>query len=492
MVKEKTNNAPNLQTTLPTRKPVMNEKAVAKMLNIMSTNATTTRSELLKTLLDSRIDMDYECGYPNPITTTDYNLMYDRYGIAARVVNVWPQETWKVEPEIYENEDDKKTEFEAVLKELREKKNLYDYLSRVDILSGIGRFGLILFGINDGKDLSEAVDGVDVNVEQVSGKKVKRELLYMKVFDESAVQIGAKETDTKSPRFGYPLSYNITFQDGGDSSSKTTKTVHWTRVVHIADNRLMSEMYGVPRMKPVFNYLMDLRKVLSGCGEMFWKGAFPGYSFEVDPKLQDVTVDEDSIKEQIEKYVNSMQRYLSLTGVHVNSLEPQVSDPTSHFTVLIKAVCITMDIPYRIFLGTEQAQLASSQDKATWSERVAGRQNKYITSHILRPVIDRLVVYGILPQVEDYIVKWPDLETPSDIEKTTVAKEKTEAMSKYVAGGVAGLIAPQEFLTMVLGFTNEEAEQINEAVIAEEGQLVVKEDPEPDLRTEIKPEPKKE
>lgn len=43
------------------------------------------------------------------------------------------------------------------------------------------------------------------------------------------------------------------------------------------------------------------------------------------------------------------------------------------------------------------------------------------------------------------------------VEQADVAVKRTEAMSKYVAGGVEAIMEPVDFLHRVLGFTEEEA-----------------------------------
>ena len=70
-----------------------------------------------------------------------------------------------------------------------------------------------------------------------------------------------------------------------------------------------------------------------------------------------------------------------------------------------------------------------------------------------------------MPEVEEYTVDWPDLNSPTDEDKANVAKSLTEAMSKYVSAGVDTLIPPMEYLTVVLGFTQEEAEAIEKAAL---------------------------
>ncbi len=74
-------------------------------------------------------------------------------------------------------------------------------------------------------------------------------------------------------------------------------------------------------------------------------------------------------------------------------------------------------------------------------------------------MIDRLIIFGILPESE-YTVTWPDLNAPSDKDVAAVAEKRTTAMAKYVASGVDNLIAPFEFLTMVIGMSDDEVKAI--------------------------------
>ena len=51
-------------------------------------------------------------------------------------------------------------------------------------------------------------------------------------------------------------------------------------------------------------------------------------------------------------------------------------------------------VPYRILVGSEEAKLASSQDKRTWNERVQKRRDNYLTPMVVRPFVDRLIALG--------------------------------------------------------------------------------------------------
>ncbi|MCH8883661.1 MAG: DUF1073 domain-containing protein, partial [SAR324 cluster bacterium] len=187
-------------------------------------------------------------------------------------------------------------------------------------------------------------------------------LLYIRALDESLVRISAYETKITNPRYGQPTTYEITLHDPRNQESKastqpnevTHTQVHWTRITHIADNRKTSEVIGTPRMEPVWNRLYDLRKILGASGEMFWKGAWPGISLETQPGLENSELDVEATRQMMDDYQNKLQRYIALTGMTAKSLSTQIVPPTETFEVQIKAICITLGIPYRVFMGIEE------------------------------------------------------------------------------------------------------------------------------------------
>jgi len=464
------------------KKPTFN---IAQLLR----NTFTSRQAWLAKLLDPRKDLDKECGYPASLTTSDYMQFWKRGDLAARVVSVIPEETWSDDPEIYETEDPEETEFETAWKELNGRMSLLSYLQRADVLSGIGRFGVILLGIDDGLSLNQPVDGIDEAGDKVSNQE--RELLYVRPLDESLVTIGALQGDATNPRYGLPTSYQIQFADTAatnETSSTQLVDVHWSRIIHIADNRTNSEIYGTPRMEKVFNRLLDLRKVAGGSGEMFWKGGFPGYSLETNAGKdgEEIELDIPATKKQMEDYMNGLQRYIATVGLQVKSLAVNIADPSPHVEVHLKLISATLGVPWRVLIGSEQAQLASGQDTRTWNRRLNRRRQDYVNPFIVRPFIQRLVNIGILPELKeenDLCVDWKDLNSPSDTEKADVTEKQTNALAKYVQGGVDALMPPFLYLTLILGMSDEEAQAVvdasEEQTLDEDGTLKQAGKPDP-------------
>lgn len=436
-------------------------------------NVMSLRSEMFSKLFDPRRNIDDECGYPSGwVDAREYQALYDREALAHRVVEVMPRESWQVLPSVYEDEAaDITTPFEAAWDglggQLRGEGNychggagslIWEYLQRVDILSGIGQYGVLLIGLDDGAELSQPVQPGQAALH----------LLFLRCFPESLSPVVQFDANPRSPRFGQPVLYSITLNDpdvlhgGGIGLSTATVNVHWTRVIHVADNRTTSEVFGVPRIRPVLRRLLDLQKLYCGSAEMYWRGAFPGYTVESHPQLGgDVIYDETRMKETFENWMNGLQRIMALSGWSMKSLAPQVVDPTAQINAQIEAICIHLGIPKRIFMGSERGELASSQDDAAWNDRLKSRQQSYITPCIIAPFVDRLISMGVLPKPEDgYSIWWPDLTSQSDQERAAVAATATMALGQYVASGVENLVPPMEYLTKILGWTDEEAASI--------------------------------
>lgn len=448
----------------------MQEKTAMLAMNALVQNTLILRQRWLQSMLDPRRNIDIECGHPLEISLQDYSLMYERGDIAARVVNLYPDETWVQAPQVYEVEDETETAFEKAWKVFTKKFKVNSMLQRADVLSGIGQFGIILLGVSDGRRLDQPLANIDERGE-VTGEE-KFELLYLRPLDQSAVEVKRMQGDETSPRYGQPQVYTIKFAENSLSlpmsdSVTVNKEVHWSRIIHVADNRTNSEIFGQPRMKRVMDRLLDLKKIAGGSAEMFWKGGFPGLSLQSLPGINptDVEFDEAKTKEQMENYQQGLQRYLATIGMDVKSLSVQVADPSPQALLQIKLISTAMSVPWRIFIGGEVGQLSSDQDTQNWSKRISRRRSDYVDPFLIRPFVDRCIAIGALPapESENYKITWPDLYSPSAEEKAAVADKKANALAKYIQAGADVLIPPYYFLTEILDLDYELALAIIDA-----------------------------
>jgi Protein of unknown function (DUF1073) len=424
--------------------------------------------QLFRWILDGARNIDAECGYPEILTPWHYTAMYDREGPAKRVVECEPEETWAMDPLIYDDIDpDNKTDFETEWDKFERKYNVWHNLLRLDILSGIGRYGILVFGIDDGKDWSEPVEGI--NDDGTYDEKNEYKLLYLRPFDESVTRVMTLEADPTSPRYGLPVLYTVLYRDTpsyvAGQVEIISRNIHWTRLLHAADNLKMSPIYGIPRQQQVYNRLYDLRKIYAASGEAYWKGAFPGLVFETHPEVenQGPQTDEeiDQMKKKVEAFQAGQQHYLSVSGMQVKALPPTITAPGPVAETHLKSIALSKGIPFRVLFGSEEAKLASDQDSRAWERRLGKRKTKYVTPMLIRPFIDRCIAYGLLPKPEiDYEVEWPDTTAPTEKDQATIALAVSQALAQYVQSGAYMVMEPLDYLTEVMKFDREHAKKM--------------------------------
>lgn len=446
-----------------------------------------SRSALLRQLTGTlpELDIDAECRYPKEISPDMYQAMYERQGIATKVVSVYPDESWQLEPDIYETEDlDKETAFEKEWEEMKNNLHILTHLQTADEISGIGEFGILLLAFDDGREPEAPVAGI--RADGTRDKRVSQaRLVYVRPLSQAYVTILEYETNPRNPRFGQPTMYECTFS--GDATptpsdnvnvrkiDKQVKVkVHWTRVLHLADNRKDSVVIGVPRMRPVFNRILDIRKILGANAQGYWSSGFPGLSIETHPQIEAADFDKEATREEVRKFQDSQQRTLLLEGLTARPIAPNLVDPTAHYRVHLEDICITINVPTRIFKGSEEAKLASSQDMRSWTKRLTKRQLLYINPFILRAFFDRMFLVGAMTKPKTLIIKWPDLNAPTENDRATTAAKITEALVKYVIGNVSVLMQPKEYLTLVCGFPVPQVDAILKSVGADGKNLLKK------------------
>lgn len=445
----------------PVRKVMAPESQV---FQLMFNSYLSGRAAMAQSLDPSRsraLTIDAECKYPENLTIQDFKYMWERNGVAQKVVSIYPEECWTNDPEVYEDEKPKQTPWDLELHDIVSDHQLWATLEELDVMSGIGCFGVMVIGLDDGKGLNEPVEGIE-NESRFNKPSAQRNILYLKCHSEINVEVDTWEEEPSSERYGKPVMYSVTMEANRSSqlqkdSRNTGKQVkvHWTRIIHVKSDGNQSRMHSV------YNNLLDLKKVGGGSAEMFWRGAFPGIAFEINPEFiaAGATIDPDKMRDEFANYSEGLQRYLAMVGVTAKSMSPSVVDPMPHIDAIIRMISIAKRIPKRILEGSEAAVLASSQDSKGFNKRLNRRCRNYCTP-IVRQTLDRLISMGVIPFIEDYEVEWVDLNSSTDQEKADNAKSITETLAKFVQGGVEGLISPKWFLQEVLQWDEEVVDKV--------------------------------
>jgi hypothetical protein len=398
-------------------------------------------------------DIYQALGYKTDLFYEDYTTRYTRQDIAKAIIDRPVKATWQGDLEIIETDDAEVTPFEKEWKKLDLDLKITSKLTRVDRLTGIGKYGIVLLGLDDVKTPDDFAKEV---------KTGKRKLLYIKPFGEGNAKISTFEERPTNPRYGLPVLYDVQVLDMASKASSVVK-VHHTRMIHILDDTLESEIYGIPRLEAVFNRLMDLEKLVGGDAEMFWRGARPGYQGKVDSDYQMTAEGRAELKEQVDEYENNLRRIIVNEGVDLQALAQQIADPKNHVDVQFQLISAVTGIPKRILTGSERGELSSAQDSGEWKTFVQARREDHAEPDIIRPFINRLIELGILSTPkETYKIKWLDLFSISEKERVEIGKGRANALREYASSPMAeAIIPPQAFLEKFLGLSKDDIELIN-------------------------------
>lgn len=295
----------------------------------------------------------------------------------------------------------------------------------------------------------------------------KRRLTYLRVFTEDLAQVTQFVSDEDDPRFGKPEKYLLTFNDpqqgsAGLGQSTNTREVHWTRVLHLCDEKGCNEVFGIPTLEPVLHFIVNLQKIYGADGEAFWKGCIGLLALSTHPELGgDVSIDRQALKDDMEKLYAGLQRYISLQAMSATTIAPAVTDPSSHVNCQLQGIAITLGIPQRKLMGSEQGELASGQDDGDWNDVLGEYRDNHLTPNVYVQFADRLISLGCLPEPDQgFSVSWPDGVSSSPQEKAQTAATKIQAIAAYVSGQLETVIAPMDFWTKIMELDEEEAAAI--------------------------------
>lgn len=387
-------------------------------------------------------------GYPTDITFMDYWARFKRQDIASALINRPVKYTWKGEVAVHNPNSETDTMLEA-WKELYEKLKLGTRFRAVDKLACIGEYAVLLLGFNDVTDVQAFSQPLQPG---------KKELLYCMPYSQDAAKISLYDRNPQSPRFGKPLLYDIA--SGTEEGQQVTIQVHYTRIIHVTGETLTSDVKGIPVMENVYNRLMDLEKLAGGSGEMFWRGARPGYQALIDKDAQVEDTFSTDAEAKIRNYEDNLTRIITLEGAELKGLEMQVADPKAHLDLQLDLISAAKAIPKRILVGSERGELSSGQDAEAWADIIDDRRTEIAEPQIVRPFVEICQLMDVLPN-EPFDIEWTSLHQTSDKDTAEVGRIRATALQAYVANPAAMEIMPPEaFMKFLLGLKPEQIAEV--------------------------------
>lgn len=361
-------------------------------------------------------------GYPRKLTNAHYLDLYERGDIAERLVEAFPKATWVPGTSIFEDEDpDNITPWEIEVNGLFDRLDVWNVFKRADILSRIGENGysVILIGDNTKTPLDQ----------EISTSTSFDNLIYLQPLHQKNATILEWDEDVFSERYSYPLYYQLKLGAGKGRKSSTRK-VHWSRLIHFTEGGLDNPVYGPPALRSIYNRLHDAEKIFTAGSEAAFKRMDPGAAFSLKEGANLVEGGTDAeeeaevakLQERIDEFYHGLRRYLMLDNMDVTSLTAPVHNFGSNIDSLYGSIAGAKGFPQRLLKGSEEAQLASEQDRSNWQDQVDSRRLLVGLPHV------RLFVNRVgRDNPEEWDIYWPTRDELNDHEKAELAKTLAEA-----------------------------------------------------------------
>ncbi len=354
---------------------------------------------------NGRRDLYEALGYQRTLTVKDFRDQYKRGGIAKRIIDAFPRATWSGATIIEDETLSKETAFEKAVAAFFQKHSLWATIKKADTLAGIGRYSVLVIGAQGKPD-----------------SKLRRagSVAYFSALGEDRARVDQYVVDPSDPRFGMPQHYSISIGPKPSTLSPISN-LDPSRAIHFAEGALEDEVYGVPRLEAVFNYLFDLAKNVGGGSEAAWKRMDPGMHVNIDPTLDFSEEEYDLLNREVEEFQHGYRRFLGTTGVEAKQFIANVSPFGANMDAVLRLIAATSGIPISILVGADRGELASIQVRNDWTDTILERRNDYAIPTV-RKLVDRLIEIGALPKPKKYDVVWPPVSSLDQVSKAEVLK----------------------------------------------------------------------
>lgn len=371
----------------------------------------------------------------------DYNKLFLRGGLASRLIKIPAKHSWQSAPELIEADNDIKNVYDSIFNNRHLKP--YSYFERGDIISGIGEFGIIHIGVNDGEDdLSKPIKEGSITDPE--------DILFFEVYDQGHIKIREYE-EGNNRRHGLPKMYQVNTWDMPNKSK--TKYIHWTRVIHLADNKTLDDVFGEPRLRDIFNLLVDLEKVRGSGAEGFYRQVMDKILFDLDKDAKPNEEEKEKMRKDMKLLMYGLKSYMRTSGITPKTIDTDIKSNKDQFDVIINCICGTKGYARKYLLGAERGEISSAMDVYTFFNQMETRRRKYVEPEILNRFMDRLAYFGLFDKPDKYTWKWRSLYELSPLEKAELAK--TVALTIKLLGtsdAIGSIVTQEEVRTNILGW----------------------------------------
>lgn len=362
---------------------------------------------------DTMHNIYLDFGYSQNLDFFNYWNMYRRFGIAKNVCDLPVDITWMRQPEVKSDNEQFVREFERVADQL----SFWIRLSAIDKRQRVGRYAGMFMRVRDGKKPSDPIDG------RLNGIGA---IMQMVPLYEGQLEVLETDNDPMSERYGLPRMYEFNGGSVGNRNDKIASSfsIHPDRIVIISEDADNGGIYGMSSLEAPYNSLMDLRKILGGGGEGFYKNSAQSIVFDLkdgaSAKANETLL--NRFNEQYDDFArNRARRAIWTPGMEAKTLQSDLVNPKDFFFNSLYDVAASCKIPATVLIGQQTGRLASSEDSRSFLSMINSRRENFGTESI-NALIDWFIRFGVLPMAQ-YEVEWDDLLALSQNEQLDNAQK---------------------------------------------------------------------
>lgn len=400
-------------------------------MRLLINQLTDTRSRIAQAISggydfsDTLHNIFLDFGYNQNLDFYNYWNMYRRFGIAKAVCELPVDITWMRVPEIESSNAQFMREFER----LADLVSFWIRLYAIDKRQRVGRYAGMFMRIRDGKSpempIENRLNGIGAVMQMIP--------LY-----EGQLRVLETDNDPRSENYGMPKMYQFNSGDAGNRNEMIASSfsIHPDRIVICSEDADNGGIYGVSALEACYNSLMDLRKIIGGGAEGFYKNAAQNIVFSLQDgasaKANEALL--TRFNEQYDEFAhNRMRRAMWTPGMDAKTLDSTLIQPKDFFFNSLYDVSASCKIPATILIGQQTGRLASSEDSRSFLSMINSRRENFGTESI-NAMIDWFIKWGVLPAAE-YEVEWDDLLQLSKTEQLDAANKMADINDKQFKSG---------------------------------------------------------
>lgn len=365
---------------------------------------------------NTKHDYAKDYGWPENLCFEQFYRMYKRNGIATAAVDKTIGKTWATMPAIWESEKPTESAAEKAIRKHLTRARIWRALMDADRRSMVGCYAGAILLLRDGEKLDQPVGRLKAGIETLAG-----------VIPAWEGQLAVAEWDQAegSDTYGEPLFYQYNEQAVGEAQNvvRTNVRIHRDRILIWSDDGTVNCHSA---LEPGFNDLTDAEKIRGAGGEGFWKSSrgAPLVETKDGVSMQDImngmgakNADEarEKLNEKADDFSSGFDKFLMLGGFSVTPLTITLPQPKEFWEPCVQSFAASMSIPFKVLVGNVTGERASTEDAREWAETCMSRRENRVLP-ILHDLLDRLVVWGVLPP-KDYAIGWDSLLEASPDDK---------------------------------------------------------------------------